>query len=327
MKKSTACLIAVCLALTTNAQITSFETLPLQPPAVYWNGIQGIDSTITFQNGSAMFINDRDTSAWGDSWSGWGYSADTDTINGTYTNEMSAITGNGHNNSSKYAVAYLGYDALVNKIKFTSSALISSMFVTNTTYGYKTIRDGDGNFSKKFGGPSGNDPDFFRLDITGWFAGTPKPDTVRFYLADYRFSNNANDYIIKDWTLVDLSILGTVDSLTYNLVSTDNNSFGMLTPAYFCLDDLNYVIVGINELTDADGIHIYPVPMNEYAVIENSTANNLALTIININGQTIYSSTIEKYATKKINTSAIARGEYIIRIDNGEKISFKKLIK
>ena len=220
----------------------------------------------------------------------------------------------------------MGYDSLVNKIKFTSSAFISSMFVTNTTYGYKTIRDG--NFtSKKFGGPSGNDPDFFRLDITGWFAGTPKPDTVRFYLADYRFSNNANDYIIKDWTLVDLSILGTVDSLTYNLVSTDNNSFGMLTPSYFCLDDLNYVIDGINELTDADGIHIYPVPMNEYAVIENSTATNLALTIININGQSIYSSTIEKYATKKINTSSIARGEYIIRIDNGEKVSFKKLIK
>jgi hypothetical protein len=67
--------------------------------------------------------------------------------------------------------------------------------------------------------------------------------------------------------------------------------------------------------------------MNEYAVIENSTAKNLGLTIININGQTIYSSTIEKYETKKINTSTIARGVYIMRIDNGEKVSFKKLIK
>ncbi len=326
MKKITAFIVAACLAISTSAQITNFEALPLLSPAVYWNGIQGLDSTIAFQNGSAMFINDRDTSMGGDTWSGWGYSDDTDTSNGTWTNEMSAVTGKGHNNSSKYAVAYMGYDSLVNKIKFTTHAMMGSMYVTNSTYGYKTIRDG--NFtSKKFGGPSGNDPDFFRLDITGWFAGTPKTDTVHFYLADYRFSNNANDYIIKDWTLVDLSVLGPVDSLTYNLVSSDNNSFGMLTPSYFCMDDLNYVIEGLEELTDADGIKIYPVPVNDYAMIENNTNTNLAFTINAINGQTIYSSALNKHETKKVNTGNMAPGQYIIRIDNGEKVTFRKLIK
>ena len=28
--------------------------------------------------------------------------------------------------------------------------------------------------------------------------------TVEFYLADFRFDDNAEDYIINDWTLVDL---------------------------------------------------------------------------------------------------------------------------
>ena len=63
-------------------------------------------------------------------------------------------------------------------------------------------------------------------------------DSVDFYLADYRFADNSEDYIVKDWTFVSLEALGDVDSLLFSLTSTDNDSmFGMNTPAYFCMDN------------------------------------------------------------------------------------------
>ena len=44
-----------------------------------------------------------------------------------------------------------------------------------------------------------------------------------------------------DWVLVDLSGLGTVAALEFELASSDNGPFGMNTPSYFALDDLMFV--------------------------------------------------------------------------------------
>ena len=103
------------------------------------------------------------------------------------------------------------------------------------------MRDGDG-FAKKFGGVSGNDPDFLKLTITG-FNGAAATGSVDFFLADYRFANNAQDYIVKAWTFVDLSSLGAVTRLGFDLTSTDNGPFGMNTPGYVAIDTLTTVPV------------------------------------------------------------------------------------
>ncbi|GBL36178.1 hypothetical protein EMGBS15_17730 [Filimonas sp.] len=326
MKKITILFAALCLAVSTYAQVVSFETLPLMPPAVYWKGMPGIDSTIYFQDGGATFINDNDTSSSGDFWMGWGYSANTDTVDGTFINDMSAITGKGNNNSNTYGVAYMGYDSSLNKIVFSTPKQLAGFYITNSTYAYKTILNG--NFtSKKFGGTTGNDPDYFKIDITGWLNGIPKTDTVHFFLADYRDANNANDYIIKDWTFVDLSSLGGVDSLTYNLTSSDTNSFGMLTPSYFCIDDLESAPLSVKTLTKADDIEIYPVPMNDYLTLENNSTIAFTFTIMAINGQEILTSAIGQHECKKINTNIFAKGTYIIRFNDGEKTLYRKLVK
>ena len=65
--------------------------------------------------------------------------------------------------------------------------------------------------------------------------------TVDFYLADYRFADNSKDYIVENWEYVDLSSLGVVKSLEFSLNSSDAGVFGMNTPAYFAMDDLNCV--------------------------------------------------------------------------------------
>ncbi|MBM4092135.1 MAG: DUF4465 domain-containing protein, partial [Planctomycetes bacterium] len=110
-------------------------------------------------------------------------------------------------------------------------------YFTNTTYAALSMRDGD-SFSKKFGGELGSDPDWFLLKISGLNAGGGVTGTVDFYLADYRFADNRQDFIVDTWTWVDLSSLGEVSSLKFDLSSSDTGDWGMNTPAFFAMDDL-----------------------------------------------------------------------------------------
>ena len=115
-------------------------------------------------------------------------------------------------------------------------------YLTNATYPYLTMRDGGPfGFAKQFGGVSGDDPDFFLVTITGYDDSASSVGSVDFYLADYRFTDNTQDYLVDQWAWVDLSSLGAVKQLQFTLSSSDNDPvFGMNTPAYFVLDDLVY---------------------------------------------------------------------------------------
>ena len=61
---------------------------------------------------------------------------------------------------------------------------------------------------------------------------------VEFALADYRFEDSASDYIVDQWTRVDLSSLVGARKLQFGLESSDVGEFGMNTPAYFALDQV-----------------------------------------------------------------------------------------
>ena len=96
--------------------------------------------------------------------------------------------------------------------------------------------DGDA-FAKQFGGVTGDDPDYLLLTLTGLHA-DGSTDSTEFYLADFRFADNAQDYIVSQWTWADLSVLGPVVGLEFALSSTDSGQFGMNTPSYFAMDSL-----------------------------------------------------------------------------------------
>lgn len=322
MKKLlTLCLLFV--AMSSFAQYVTFESLPL-PSSNYWKGIPGVPGVSTFQESGVTFVNRNDTSSFGDYWSGWGYSATTDTTSVLYSNEMSAITGKGYNNSDKYGVAYLSYNPEINKIKCIGYTKPMRAYFTNTTITYRSMQNGDG-FAKKFGGLTGNDPDFLRLDITGWHGGMPVPDTVHFYLADFRDSNNANDYIIHKWTEVNLEAIGPVDSLTYNMVSSDTGAAGMNTPAYFCMDELTFFFLGVNDNLSSNSILAYPNPASDFLMIENKATKPLQISCIGINGQTLFNIDLNSHETKKIDMQYLPKGTYILRINEGEHISYKKI--
>lgn len=246
--------ICALLALSVNAQtVITFDDLSLAPNSHY----DGSDGSGGFTSNGIFFENTYNTS-----WAFWSggfiYSNSTDITTAGYTNDFSAITGIGGNQSANYAVNYSG------NIDLGSEYVVSSMQLTNTTYAYLSMRDGDG-IGKKFGDSTNasgaldgtNGEDYFRLLIVGKDANQLVTDTVVFYLADFRFDDNNLDYLVNTWENVDLLPLGSVRYLEFTLESSDVGQFGMNTPAYFALDNITIGSLGMNDVTDN---HALPSP-------------------------------------------------------------------
>lgn len=185
------------------------------------------------------------------SWDGFAYSNETDTTTPGYENQFSAITGGGVDGSANYGICSVPLDWLggtYDPIPQTASAgaatgnsydqVLQGLYITNTTYAYHSMASAD-TFGKKFGGTTGDDEDWFLLTIKGINAQAQYSGTVEFYLADFRFADNGLDYIVDDWTWVDLTSLGQIVGLEFSLSSSDNDpTFGMNTPGYFAMDSI-----------------------------------------------------------------------------------------
>ncbi|MEQ8495595.1 MAG: DUF4465 domain-containing protein, partial [Gammaproteobacteria bacterium] len=108
---------------------------------------------------------------------------------------------------------------------------------TNTTYAALSMLNGDG-FAKPFGGASGDDADWLLLTVTGLDASDAVTGIVEVYLADYRFADNALDYVLDEWLYVALDGLGTVSALEFAMSGSDVGPSGLNTPSYFAIDDI-----------------------------------------------------------------------------------------
>jgi hypothetical protein len=207
---------------------SDFEGLSYPAGADYWNGSDGSGG---FSDGGAYFVNDYNYDY--SSWSGWSYSRVTDNVTSGWGNQYSSAAGSGVNGSESYGVSYAGFGSLV---QFDVLSSVEGAYFTNSTYTYYSMRDGD-NFAKKFGGSDGSDEDWFLLTVSGYNDGA-LTDTVEIYLADFRFADSGDDYILDEWKWFDLSGLGEVDEVSFSLSSSDVGAFGMNTPAYFVMDSL-----------------------------------------------------------------------------------------
>lgn len=230
----------VLAAASASAVTVDFEDVGASlPPGSFVNDSFGFTSQgVGFNNDFTDFGGGFTT------WGGFSYSNVEDATTPGFFNQYAsyagggAAAGGGTQAGGTYGVGFEDtFASLRPRITFTSDTLVESIELTNTTYAGLSMRDGDG-FAKKFGGVSGDDPDFFLLTIHALDAANAETGTLDVYLADYRFANNALDYILRDWTSFDLSSLGLVRALEFSLSSSDNGAFGMNTPAYFVLDDL-----------------------------------------------------------------------------------------
>lgn len=175
------------------------------------------------------------------SWSGWSLSNVVDTTTAGYLNQYASFAGGGSDGSGgaiaggQYAIGFgSGY------INLPTGTSATSMDITNATYAGLAMQEGDF-FTKAFGGESGNDPDYFRVILSGFdgLDGTGNEvGSLVVNLADFTFADNSQDYILSDWVNVDLTALGLARSITFDFESSDSGAFGINTPVYFAMDNL-----------------------------------------------------------------------------------------
>lgn len=319
-------------AININAQsVSDFENLTLTPNS-FWDGS---DQSGTHQNGvfnsffisgNALFPNVYDTTfgAQFGFWStGFAYSNVQDSVTPGFGNLFAARAGSGFNNSANYGVGQ--NNSITELTPALQNTVVKGVYITNGTYPALSMESGDA-FAKKFGGTSGNDPDWFLLTIKGYNNGVLTNNSVEFYLADYRFSDNTQDFIIKDWQWVDLTGLGAVDSVQFFLTSSDTGAFGMNTPAFFCLDNFNDQTVSINEITQSNDFLIYPNPANNN-IYFNAKNNIDVIEIIDVTGKIMLSETNLTAGNQTINIASLTNGVYFVRIKSNQTASISRIIK
>ena len=176
-------------------------------------------------------------------WSGFAYSQVTDNTTPGFGNQYSAFPGQGSDGSATYAVGFQDFfGGNVPTLSFGAAQQLVGVQLSNTTYAALSMLEGDA-FARRFGEPPGggpgiSHPDWFLLTLTGFDDLGSETGVIDFYLADYRFADDRLDFVVDTWTYVDLSGLGSVRSITFELSGSDVGGFGLNTPSYFALDNL-----------------------------------------------------------------------------------------
>lgn len=150
----------------------------------------------------------------------------TDTLTPEWTNQWSNIVGQGYEASSNYGVVYLE----VNLENFNESAEVGAkllgeaagnpvagFYITNTTYTYYYINS------------SFRDDDYAQLIVRGYLNNQRTDDSVVFNLTDF---TSGKSEILKSWKWINLLPLGNVDSITFQMRSSDD-----YLPYYFAFDN------------------------------------------------------------------------------------------
>ena len=322
MKKRIALVAMLGLAPFINAQnLVDFESYPL--------GTETFDNGISapgyFMFNDVYLSNTYDTT-WG-SWTGFSISNITDTISPGWVNQYSSFPGHGSNDSDQYAVFY-GSGFLY--FLPSESRVFDSIKITNTTYAAISMRDGDA-YGKKFGSTTNasgavdgtNGEDYFKVwIICEGFAGSNDIDSVEFYLADYRFVDNTQDYIVDKWTNIDLTGLGFhVNKISFRFESSDVSAGYINTPTYFAVDDIAYqYLIGVTELKQEE-FKVYPNPGTDILQVEGGEGE---LALFSLKGALLVSQ--EHDGTSVMDVSNLDRGVYFLRVFNGNGTFMKRVV-
>jgi len=259
-----------------------------------------------------------------------------------FHNQFAAMPkeGKGNEREEMYAVAYDGYNESFFQERHCNVTLsrddsICGLYLTLNAYTYKSIKCGD-SFADAFSYGS-----YYYITIRGFLNGT-QTDTVAYYLADYRDSTAA--YVVDEWKWINLQSLGTVDSLAFELTTSDVGDYGPNTPMYFCVDEIS---VGCTDCDTTDNSHdtfsisgnsesrakaqasdltitVSPNPVSSVLTVQTETGSNIS--ILSKDGNMV----------KKLKTTAssvdvpvndLNPGMYIIHCENGGRTASTTFIK
>ncbi len=161
--------------------------------------------------------------------------AGTDLTQGTFTNQLLVYGAGGHNGSANFAIHYGYWDNSgytteeglpVLEFGDGKERIVESMWIMNTVYAMNCYVEGNSLTAKI--GPD----DWVKLVATGYNAAGDKVSETSFYTC------NGPDSIVRDWTKWDLSILGKVARIRFDVKGSSDNGYGFSQPAYFAYDDV-----------------------------------------------------------------------------------------
>ncbi len=159
----------------------------------------------------------------------------TDLSQGDYAHQLMVYGAAGHNGSANFAVHFGYQDNSPYNMSETlpafefgdgSEHVIESIWIMNTVYAMNCYISGNGLTAKI--GPD----DWVKLVATGYDAAGNKTGEVTFYTCD------GPDRIVRDWTRWDLTALGKVAKVEFNVTGSSDNGAGFSQPAYFAYDDV-----------------------------------------------------------------------------------------
>ena len=259
----------------------TFEDVPLGSGGI-WQPPVGENE---MPSGGWLFTNNTQNGYWG------GFTASNRTnLNQTGLDaQYTAVTGCGYDGSTQYAVAYtMGVQT---DVYATDGQLhtVTGCYVTNNLWTYQDILQG-GYGEQPYGGPTGNDPDWFKVTATGKNASGQTVGALDFYLADFRFFNNEEDYVLNTWEWFDLSPLGNVATISFSLSSSRGSGYNMITPAYFCMDNFNgggaapdlppYIVNPVQDVVFNNYPQTIQVDLNGVATDPDDPDENIAFSIV-----------------------------------------------
>lgn len=172
------------------------------------------------------------------------YASEDYTTYGTYNNQQTVYgkgqvygvtkTG-GRNGSSNFAMHYGYKDSTPYNMtenlpyiyfKDNTPRIIDHMYVNNSAYAISCYMDGNG-LTAKIG-----EEDWVKAIATGYDTDGNVTGTAEIYLC------NGPDNIVTEWTKWDLTSLGMVYKVEFNITGSSDNGFGFSQPAYFAYDDV-----------------------------------------------------------------------------------------
>jgi hypothetical protein len=319
--KLIATLSVLAFAASIHAQTVSTAENIVLANESYWNGS---DQTGGVSSGNAYFPSTYD-SAFAYWSSGWAVSNRTDSaiVASSSAQLYTSAAGRGYQ-SPNY---FVGQQFSIIRLTGTAAGgVVSGMYVTNSAFAYNSMTFGDA-FGKQFGGPSGNDPDWFKILVRKYYNGQLSADSVEFYLADYRFTNNAQDYIVRNWTWVDLSSLGNCDSIEIEVLSSDVGSFGINTPTFYCIDNFTTLDVpqSIAETTQTV-INVWPNPFAQQITIARSSNDAGTISISDAAGRVVFAQQLSG-TQQTIDLSFLVSGMYVLSVNEGNTTHVQQIIK
>jgi hypothetical protein len=163
-------------------------------------------------------------------WGGFAISSRTETTYDPLTqtpDQYNCVAGKAHSGKN-FLVAQLSYNGEKIVVNGGQPAWVEGLWFTNSAYAVNSILNGD-----NYSGPKFDETDWFKCTVVGkdQFGSTTKVDIDLAKDGDY----------VKDWRYCDLSKLGKVTELSFEFSGSRTGDWGLNTPAYICIDDIQIV--------------------------------------------------------------------------------------